>query len=155
MKSKISPDKSSPAAATCWLSSVRAVQPPCSGPGMGLTVHHHPHMPKPVRWAKAAPLPAAFVLAQDSTGSRRQSITSSQPEGRRGKVWCSSALVPLQCTGTIAVPWYRCRVRRPAGWRGDAAPCSRGLTGATARRGACPHVTTVMEWVTKPSYLTL
>lgn len=51
---------------------------------MGLIVHHHWDMVKQVCWAKAAPVPAAFTLAQDSANSRWQSNTFIKNKGGWG-----------------------------------------------------------------------
>lgn len=89
-KSKLNPDKS-PRAAICWLPQTRVTQPQtitsvCSGPGIGTNCPSHWDMLKQVCWAKAAPVPAASVLAQDRDNSRWQSNTFIRPELGLGKV---------------------------------------------------------------------
>lgn len=93
----------------------------CRGLGMGLIVHHWDVLEQ-VCWAKAAPVPAAFVLAQDSANSRWH-IHQKQGGGRGSH---SSTLVIYM-------------LLRNAGWfKGSLSPPPGGLGSSQNATGSVP-----------------
>lgn len=109
---------------------------------MGLIVHHHPDMPKQVCWAKAAPVPAAFVFAQDSTNSRWQSITFIKTTaGGEGGCSHSSALVTISVLLDLPAEAGK-PLPAPGDWPGPERYGER----------VSPHVTTVTGWVMKTKF---
>lgn len=130
----------SPTVILQWrLLSFPTIRSLCSGPGTGLIVHHHWDTLKQVCWAKAAPVPAAFVLAQDSANSRWQSNTFIKNKVGMGEDAVTAVHLLFTCS------WETLADSREAFHLHPGAE----IKSQCYRECAFPETTSITEWVMK------